>query len=262
VVAEYDATNVLRASYLTTLGSGDLPGTPLESTVGSTRTYPLLDGVGSVTAFTDSAGSVSSAFSYTAYGSPVGASSGTYAYGTYGYDSVTGLYYARARYYDAAGGRFLSEDPVNDRNLYVYAVGNPVSRLDPSGGAATTEYELIVEKRGGSAIFRTAQLAEKIEADAPALERQILDHVCTFHRAGAGVANKSEFLTADATEIRNLILSALRYGEMSPSGNSVAFQLTFESPIGLLRPDLTSFSYTIRVIVDVAAQVLKTAYPV
>jgi RHS repeat-associated protein len=132
VVAEYDGANTLRASYLTTLGNGELPGTPLEATVGPARTYPLLDGVGSVTAFTDSTGAVSSAFSYTAYGVPVGASSGTYAYGTYGYDSATGLYYARARYYDPASGRFLGEDPLL-RAEYHYGDSDPTNRSDPSG---------------------------------------------------------------------------------------------------------------------------------
>ncbi len=139
VVAEYDGASTLRASYLTTLGNGELPGTPLETTVGSTRTFPLLDGVGSVTAFTDSSGAVSSAFSYTAYGSPVGSSSGTYAYGTYGYDSATGLYFARARYYDPASGRFLSEDPMRGANAYLYADATPVLRFDPTGKAPVVE---------------------------------------------------------------------------------------------------------------------------
>ena len=132
VVAEYDGANILQASYVTTLGSGDLPGAPLEATVGTATTYPLLDGVGSVTGTTDSAGTVTT-FSYTAYGSPVGASSGTYAYGTYGYDSATGLYYARARYYDPAIGRFLSEDPVAAPNNYPYGTDDPVLRGDPTG---------------------------------------------------------------------------------------------------------------------------------
>ncbi len=84
---------------------------PLETNVGATATYPVLDAVGSVTGTTSSSGALTS-FSYTAYGTPVGASSGSYAYGTYGYDGDTGLYYGRARYYDPGTGRFLSEDPV------------------------------------------------------------------------------------------------------------------------------------------------------
>jgi RHS repeat-associated protein len=133
VVAEYDGSNTLRATYLTTFGSGDLPGMPLEVSVGATSSYPLLDQVDSVTAFTDSAGSTSSNFAYSAYGVPVGASSGTYSYGTYGYDSSTGLYYARARYYDPVAGRFLSEDPVRHLNLFLYVRGDPTNASDPTG---------------------------------------------------------------------------------------------------------------------------------
>jgi RHS repeat-associated protein/uncharacterized repeat protein (TIGR01451 family) len=139
VVAEYDGGNTLQATYLATLGSGDLPGVPLETSVGSTMSYPLLDQVGSVTGSTDQTGSLST-FSYTAYGRPVGASSGTYAYGTYGYDSATGLYYARARYYDPNSGRFLSEDSVPSGNGYPYAVDSPASASDPSGRCALVEY--------------------------------------------------------------------------------------------------------------------------
>jgi RHS repeat-associated protein len=47
-----------------------------------------------------------------------------------------GLYYMRARYYDAEVGRFISEDPIGftgGLNLYAYAGGNPVIFVDPQG---------------------------------------------------------------------------------------------------------------------------------
>jgi RHS repeat-associated protein len=138
VVAEYDATNTLRASYVTTIGSGNLPGMPLETTVGGKAVYPLLDGVGSVTGTADSAG-VLTPFSYAAYGQPIGSSSGTYAFGTYGYDTATGLYYSRARYYDPATGRYLSEDPAGSLETYAYSSDSPASVSDPSGEMALLE---------------------------------------------------------------------------------------------------------------------------
>jgi RHS repeat-associated protein len=52
------------------------------------------------------------------------------------YDSETGLYYMRARYYDPDLGRFLSEDPAGiagGLNLYAYAHNDPVNSRDPSG---------------------------------------------------------------------------------------------------------------------------------
>jgi RHS repeat-associated protein len=48
-----------------------------------------------------------------------------------------GLYYNRARYYNPAWGRFISEDPLGfgggDVNLYAYAGGNPINFNDPTG---------------------------------------------------------------------------------------------------------------------------------
>jgi RHS repeat-associated protein len=53
------------------------------------------------------------------------------------YDSVTGLYYDHARYYDAAIGRFVSQDPkgfaAGDTNLYRYVGNEPTVRTDTSG---------------------------------------------------------------------------------------------------------------------------------
>ncbi len=52
------------------------------------------------------------------------------------YDSETGLYYYRARYYNPTQGRFLSRDPLGylpDVNLYRYVGNNPLNLTDPNG---------------------------------------------------------------------------------------------------------------------------------
>src|SRR5207237_8858960 len=43
------------------------------------------------------------------------------------------FYYLRARYYDPATGRFSSQDPIPDGNLYAYGRNNPVNFTDASG---------------------------------------------------------------------------------------------------------------------------------
>ena len=50
-------------------------------------------------------------------------------------DGLTGLYYLRARYYNASLGRFTQEDVIyNDGlNLYAYCNSNPVMYSDQSG---------------------------------------------------------------------------------------------------------------------------------
>ena len=65
------------------------------------------------------------------------------------YDQDLGLYYLRARYYNPATGRFMSRDPENGKakdpktlHKYLYASGDPVNRIDPSGRGDLVELSL------------------------------------------------------------------------------------------------------------------------
>jgi len=53
------------------------------------------------------------------------------------YDSETGLYYYRARYYESEAGRFISNDPIGfeagDANFFRYVGNGPTNATDPSG---------------------------------------------------------------------------------------------------------------------------------
>jgi RHS repeat-associated protein len=51
-------------------------------------------------------------------------------------DAETGLFYNRYRYYDPAGGRYITQDPIGllgGANFYAYVEGNPTEGVDPRG---------------------------------------------------------------------------------------------------------------------------------
>ncbi len=51
-----------------------------------------------------------------------------------GCQDPTGLHHFQARYYDASIGRFTQPDPSGqEKNPYLYAEGDPVNRIDPTG---------------------------------------------------------------------------------------------------------------------------------
>jgi RHS repeat-associated protein len=60
-----------------------------------------------------------------------------FAYTGRDWDADSGLYYYRARWYDAGTGRFLSEDPLGlaagDTNLQRYVHNSPLNATDPTG---------------------------------------------------------------------------------------------------------------------------------
>jgi len=58
------------------------------------------------------------------------------AYGVRNETAATGMFLMGQRWYDSTIGRFISQDPIGFQgglNLYSYAAGNPISRIDPSG---------------------------------------------------------------------------------------------------------------------------------
>ncbi|MBA5873202.1 MAG: DUF4157 domain-containing protein [Nitrospira sp. CR1.2] len=112
---------------------------PTTTPVADGTLYYHQDGLGTVTELTDSNGSVAKAYAYDAYGNIL-ESPGTleqpYTYTGREFDSESGLYYYRTRYYEPRIGRFLRKDPIGlvaGVNLYAYVGNTPANRLDPWG---------------------------------------------------------------------------------------------------------------------------------
>jgi RHS repeat-associated protein len=111
IVAEYDAGGTLQASYVQGAGIDQ----PLSMTRAAATSYYHADGLGSITSLTSNVGSIVATYTTDTFGRPL-ASTGTvvnpFRYTGREWDSEIGAYYYRARYYDAANGRFRSEDPI------------------------------------------------------------------------------------------------------------------------------------------------------
>ena len=98
------------------------------------------DALGSVVALSDANGALAERYAYSPFGqvnAPSHPAIGNpYLFAGREFDSETGLYYSRARYYDPDMGRFLSTDPLgyaDGMNLYAYVRNNPINRVDPLG---------------------------------------------------------------------------------------------------------------------------------
>ncbi len=101
--------------------------------------YYHADGLGSVVALTDVTQTVVQDYQYGFFGDLKDQKNRIkqpYRYTGREWDKETGLYFYRARYYDATVGRFTQKDPIGLRggiNLYNYVGGNPINWTDPWG---------------------------------------------------------------------------------------------------------------------------------
>jgi RHS repeat-associated protein len=112
---------------------------PLAELRSGTTSYYQGDGLGSVTSLSNSAGALANTYTYDSFGNltaSTGSLTNRFQYTAREFDSETGIYFYRARYYDPNPARFLNEDLIGFRagvNFYRYVRNNPVNRNDPSG---------------------------------------------------------------------------------------------------------------------------------
>lgn len=135
VIGEYNGTGTFTRAYAYQPGV-DQPHAMYQS---GAWHYYMSDGRGNVRGLVNSAGTITEAeYKYVPYGDTVtttGTVSNSIRFAGREFDSETGLYYDRARYYDPNSGRFVSQDAgaLLDGNRYTYAANNPVNQRDPSG---------------------------------------------------------------------------------------------------------------------------------
>ena len=105
----------------------------------STTDYYESDALGSITSLSNSTGVLANTYTYDSFGNTT-ASTGTlpnyFQYTGREFDTETGIYFYRARYFDPSSARFLSEDPLKfgaGVNFYAYVKNRPLNYKDPLG---------------------------------------------------------------------------------------------------------------------------------
>ena len=151
--------------------------------------YYLKNSHGDVIGFTDNNGTLTETYRYDAFGTLTSIKSinengvleeaetalSRFLYAGEQYDTVTGLYYLRARQYDTAIGRFTQEDTYlgDGRNLYVYVSNNPLKYVDPSGH----------EKTGGYNVNSSEEIIVIFHENPYAEQKNIFEHINGLYKA-------------------------------------------------------------------------------
>ncbi|EPR13762.1 RHS repeat domain-containing protein [Ruminiclostridium papyrosolvens] len=108
-----------------------------------TKAYYLNNAHGDVSKLVNENGEVLNSYEYDSFGNATSSKEkvqNRFQYAGEQLDKVTGQYYLRARHYDPATGRFITEDTYRGQldntkslNLYTYCENNPIIYVDPSG---------------------------------------------------------------------------------------------------------------------------------
>jgi RHS repeat-associated protein len=136
ILAEYDGSNNLLHKYIHGPGV-DQPICMIDVNDANATYYYHFDGLGSVVALSDDSGDTVQVYEYSVFGQAAASDPNhpnRFLFTGREFDSETGLYYYRARYYNPHIGRFLQTDPANQgMNPYQYCRNNSVNCVDPSG---------------------------------------------------------------------------------------------------------------------------------
>jgi RHS repeat-associated protein len=141
IILEYDQAGIITTRY--THGPNIDEPLAIEFTGATTITpyYYHADGLGSITALSNASGNIVQRYEYDSFGNQTITTNGNikqpFTFTGREYDTETGMYFYRARYYDQKVGRFVTKDPIGfagkDVNLYAYVGNNPGNWSDPLG---------------------------------------------------------------------------------------------------------------------------------
>jgi RHS repeat-associated protein len=205
---------------------------------GGTAYYYLADGLGSTRSLVNASGSVTDTYAFDAYGDLLahnGTTDNEFLFAGQIQDA-SGLYYLRARYYNPASGRFISQDPFSGYekdpitlHRYLYAGDDPVDMVDPGG----REFSLpgLMASAGVIAITASQELpAIEEEAQAAVGDLEAISVSNTLNEAeellqeveggGSEAVEEVEGLVKDADEYLAQVRQELAEGNPFKQGGS------------------------------------------
>ncbi len=161
------------------------------------------DGQRSTRAMTDASETVTRGYNYDAFGRVLdefGAEVNDHLFRGEHFDDESGLYYLRARYYDPAQGRFLTADPFPGAirkpislHRYMYADGDPVNLMDPTGYFTLAELTVSSNIRDTLGAIHTLSLVEVIGGGFNVRFARVLSE----HVAAPGIRYYEEIVTTN-----------------------------------------------------------------
>ena len=151
---DFDGNGELQTRYLYGPGIDELFA---RIGAGEDPEWYLVDRLGSVRQIVDGAGTILDEIVYDSFGNVLSESNPSqgdrFKFTGREFSPELGIYYYRARWYDPATGRFISQDPIGfsagDPNLYRYVGNAPGDATDPEGLLPLNEWRLDISGHGG-----------------------------------------------------------------------------------------------------------------
>ncbi|WP_219892165.1 putative Ig domain-containing protein [Chamaesiphon polymorphus] len=209
-VVEYRPSGLVVVSY--THGN-DL----ISQTRDGVNSFYHVDGLGSTRGLSDAEGNLIDTYSYQAFGELLNSSGGSenkYLFTGEQFDPVLRDYYNRARYYDPETGRFTRRDSYEGQiqdpislHKYLYANGNPISNIDPSGLSTIAEQGIVTALLSFLAAFAIVNLTSNIIQENQSKNDEPKD---TIYR-GTTFYDVLETVASQHIDIERILLNQTRF---------------------------------------------------
>jgi RHS repeat-associated protein len=260
-----DASGALIASYVF---AGE---TPLAKSTASGTQYYLTDALGSVIATSSGTGTLLAALDYDAFGNE--RTSGALASDTHGdfrlhgmWKDPSGLYFVRARAYDAETGRFTSRDPARGWPekaetylAWVFAGNAPTTFRDPSGWYTISQSSAVMAGISVLGTRASASLAAFSNTAARFVQTHGVRSYQSLKTAVSALKSSGVIDKAEKLEVHHLIEKRFASLFQVKAGDMLAIVLRREEHAALTQAWRQAIPYGQRAATITREEVIETA---